>query len=106
MCIFLSVYISMSVLSEVIPLINTSGEDNRGDMVELQEFEIVHLSPLPQRCLKEKPVSLKLNIILIYSLLKTDSICLFVINVSRRAEETQRKKKISSLESSSPGKVN
>lgn len=93
MCIFLSVYISMSVLSEVIPLINTSGEDNRGDMVELQEFGIVHLTPLPERCLKEKPVSLKLNIILIYSLLKTDSICLFVINVSRRAEETQRKKK-------------
>lgn len=74
MCIFLSVCISVSLISEVIQLINMSLEDNMRGQVGIARTGSNSPYSLLQRYLKEKPVPLKLNTIPIYScsLLKTD----------------------------------
>lgn len=45
LCIFLSVYISVSLISEVIQLVNMSGEGNMGAGVKLQGLGLFTLPP-------------------------------------------------------------
>lgn len=73
-CLSLGVYISVSLIREVIQLINMSGEGNVWGQGRIAKTWSKSPYSVLQRYLKENPVPLKFNIIPIYSfsLLKTD----------------------------------